>query len=276
MAKKGKSKKEDKEIEKEEGLNEGTQEDINEADDSFGLPDIDYKPLDEISDEEKESESSEESDNTEEYDTTKVTSGEFQDEFIDDSENEDAESDEEEFAAVEKPVRRFEHPEKSSSTPKIIIGILLAIIVLAAGYYFGIYKPQQAEKARIALEEQQRKDAEEKRAEEERQARLEREREEAAQQEVVEAEPEPGTSTTISESTGRYYVVIGSFIDADLAGDLVAKLSANGVTTMVLMPKTEKIYTRVALSDFGSWAEAQSVAEQMKGEYGDKVWVYKY
>jgi len=52
MAKKGKSKKSDKEDkEKDEKLNEGTQEDINEADDTFGLPDIDYKPLDEIEDE---------------------------------------------------------------------------------------------------------------------------------------------------------------------------------------------------------------------------------
>jgi hypothetical protein len=287
MAKKGKSKKNKEDIEKDENINEGTQEDINEADDSFGLPDIDFKPLDEIEDEPEEEQTPEEEEveEVEEIETSTETEtsteDDFEEEFVDDTDNsetEDSTGDVEPEAtdsSFTTPPRRFEHPEESSSMPKIIIGILLAIIVIAAGWYFGMYKPQQ-EKAKQELAEQQKIEAEAaKKREEERQAALARQQEAAAEEEVAE-EPPAGTFIAITEPTGRYYVVIASFVDGDLGDDYGKELSAAGTSSMLLSPKKVKGFYRLALSDHESWSDAQSAADQKKGEYGDNLWVLKY
>lgn len=249
---------------KDDELNQEGQDDINDADDSFGLPDLDYKPL-------EESEEGAESEET-------AGTG-----YEDDTPDDSAEAEEE--SASEQPERRFSayrEQQSSSNGPKIIIAIV-AILVIAAGvWYFGFYGPAEAERAKVEQAEALRA---EKQRQEELAAQRRQQEEEAATQVTDEPEDhsapveevtERGRITTISAPSSRYYVVIGSFIDVDLAMDLGKELAAKGVSTTLISPYSKKKLYRLAVANYGSSAEASSAANDLKAEYGENLWVLKY
>lgn len=93
-----------------------------------------------------------------------------------------------------------------------------------------------------------------------------------------EPEPEPGHSGVLmlDSPTGRYYVVISSFVDDDLAMDYGKQLEKNGVATTILPPKQEKGFYRLAIADFVDLKDATLRAEEAKGQYGSEVWVIRY
>ena len=104
--------------------------------------------------------------------------------------------------------------------------------------------------------------------------------------EVVEEEfvPEPvstpGAYTTveaITAPTGRSYIVIGSFVDEDLARDLGEKLMQDGTGIRILAP-TERapLLHRVAVADFDTFSDAVTQIEDYKLNYGEGAWVLKY
>lgn len=320
----------------EENINQDNQGDIHEADDTFGLPDIDFDPVtpDEPKEEApakpetKEEEQTAEPE-TEDVDQPYMYASRVEDEpeepvseetssdddwsstsaedssAADDSETlyhatetesetetgtdysasmeeEEQQSEEEEKSAY-VPGSYSSRQESSNNTPGIVIGVLLVLALIAVGtWYFISYRPaQQAEAEQLALQEQQ----DEQRAQDEeaaRQAEAERAaaEEEAARQAAAEAEeevvPETGTIETISARTGRYYVVVASAVDGDLAMDYANKLSETGNNVKIIEPYGSVIFHRVAISDLASWDEAQKVADDMKAEYGDGVWVKKY
>ena len=251
-------------------LNQEGQDDINDADDSFGLPDLDYKPLEESEEDAVESESEDPADTN------------YADDVSDDFVEEEGGSEEE---VAEQPERRFSsyrEQESSSNGPKIAIAIF-AIVVIAAGiWYFGFYGPAEAERAQI---EQAEADRIEQQRQEELAAQKRQQEEDAAAQSteeddeslaVVEEVTERGEVSTISEATSRYYVVIGSFIDVDLAMDLGKELAANGVNTTLISPYSKKKLFRLAVANYGSFGEAASAINDLKSEYGENLWVLKY
>ncbi|HBH24350.1 MAG TPA: hypothetical protein DDY13_13115 [Cytophagales bacterium] len=93
-----------------------------------------------------------------------------------------------------------------------------------------------------------------------------------------EPEPEPTHSGVLmlDSPTGRYYVVISSFVDDDLAMDYGKQLEKNGVATTILPPKQEKGFYRLAIADFVDLKDATLRAEEAKGQYGSEVWVIRY
>lgn len=102
-----------------------------------------------------------------------------------------------------------------------------------------------------------------------------------------EPEPEPiikddpssvvaGTVTQLNSPTGRYYVVIASFVDDDLAMDYGNKLAKQGTGTTLLSPKKEKGFYRLAIADFQSLKDAALSAEEAKSTFGNDVWVIRY
>ena len=82
--------------------------------------------------------------------------------------------------------------------------------------------------------------------------------------------------TTISEPTGRYYIVIESFVDSDMAADYGKELAGKGMSTALLSPQGKRKFHRLTVGDFGSFVEAQEDANKLKAEYGDDLWVLKY
>ena len=93
---------------------------------------------------------------------------------------------------------------------------------------------------------------------------------------IPDAKPAEGTIETLADRTGRYYVVVSSSVDGDLAMDRAKKLSASGKSTKIIPPFGKWKYFRLCIADFDSFAGAQSNADASKAEYGDALWVLKY
>ncbi len=224
-----------------ENLNEN-----NNGDDNFGLPELDYKPL----------ESSEETTSTSTY------------------------SSEQTEAPKEESTQPYSYTpvEEPKSNAPIIIAIIIGLILVVSGFliYQFVYKPK-AEKAKKELLAKQ---AAEKKKEEE--ARLAKEKEEAERRRLAEEKtaapvtPAEGSIVTLSERTGRYYVVIHSDLDDDLLMDYAKKLSAQGTSSTIIPPSGKKRFFRLAVGDYETFADAQANADQMKATYGTGIWVFKY
>jgi ribosomal protein L9 len=169
-------------------------------------------------------------------------------------------------------------PEESGSRAPVVLGIIIALVVVVAGYliYNFVIKPNNAEKARkeAAAREQQRKQQQEAadRAAKQKADEEERRRQEA----LANAKPTVGTIETLNGRTRRYYVVVTSDIDDDLLMDFAKKLSVKGVSTKIIPPFGDKKFYRLAIADHDTFDLAQKNANDVKADYGGAVWVLKY
>jgi type II secretory pathway pseudopilin PulG len=236
-----------------------------DADDTFGLPDLDYKPLDREEPATAEQTSESTSATTENlYETAR-----------------EEENPEDQSAPVKQTQQysntsysqKQEEPE--SILPKVLGVILLLAVVAAAVWYFGFYKPQKdkEEQERLAAEKKKMEDA---RLADEQAERLRLEAEQRRLDSIANATPKEGTFETLTERTGKYYVVVGSAIDDDLINDYARKLSAKGVNSKIIPPFGKVKFYRIAVAEGDSFQVAQETANSMKAEYGDAVWVLKY
>lgn len=219
--------------------------------DNFGLPDIEYKPLDQL----EEAKSAEEpAQETSEPSDEPLRSQTYSD---------------------ESPV--YEEEEESSSSAPKIIGVLIVLVVLIAGVliYQFVYKPKQEAKAKQEKIDKDKAEAD-KKAEEERQAKLAEEERLKREAAAANAKPAEGTIETLSERSGHYYVIIASSIDGDLVMDQAKKLSAKGVGSKIIPPFGKWKFYRLGIGNFDSFSNAQSSADASKGEYGSALWVMKY
>jgi len=186
----------------------------------------------------------------------------------------------EETTEEDKPKPAFDKTkyEQKSKAP-LIIGLLVAALILGGGgYYFFVARPaQQEEKARLeAIAKEKARKAAEDKARLEQEAR-DREEEERLLREAEEAIPTIGTVTTISDRTGRSYVVVGSFFDADFAQDFGNELAQTGVSSSVLSPADGRGFHRVAIEGFDTFDEAMGRAAELRGgDYGEDVWAIKF
>ncbi len=90
------------------------------------------------------------------------------------------------------------------------------------------------------------------------------------------AKPDRGTMTRINTPRGCYYVVVGSFIDDDLALDYANKLAQQGVDVMLIAPPQGQYYFRIAIKQANTFRDAHEKAEVLKATYGTDIWVMKY
>lgn len=223
------------------------------AEDNFGLPDIDYKPLDELKEERAAAPEIEET-VQEESEPVRSYEAESQPKASDFSSYSD---------------------QEESKTP-VIIGLVIALVVVVCGYliYQFVYVPQaEKEKQELARIAAQKEKAEQERLAKlrEEEARKRREAEAAAT-----AAPSSGEIISLTEKTGRYYVVVASAVDGDLVMDYAKKLSATGTGSKIIPPFGKWKYYRIAISDHDTFANAQSAADQVKPTYGEATWVIRY
>lgn len=216
------------------------------SEDNFGLPDVEYKPLDQPA----EGARAQEEVASASYSSDEGSSGDS----YDSSSNE----------------------EPKSKAP-IILGIVIVLVLLIAGYliYNFVYKPR-AEAERVKKEQMAKSALLKKQQAEE--ARLAKQREDEEQKRLAELAkiPTVGTIDTLKERTRRYYVIVTSDIDDDLLMDFARKLSAKGVSTKIIPPYGDKKFYRLAIADHDSFAAAQTNADAAKADYGGAVWVIKY
>jgi hypothetical protein len=233
-------------------------ENDNVNDDSFGLPDLEYKPL----------ESTQETTSTTEKEEEKI---------IEPVAERSSYSETKKETNYTSSYSAYMEEENKSRTP-VIIGVVvaLAVVIFGALFYFYVYKPQQAEKERIA------KEAADIRAREEQALRDKQALEETARQRVADSlaaiptTPKDGTIETLTDRTRRYYVVVTSAVDGDLVMDYAKKLSAKGISTKIIPPFGKYKFSRLAIGDFDTFANAQASADAAKGDYGGAVWVLKF
>ena len=249
---------------------EENKENIENPDDSFGLPEIDYEPLkreETAGEEHAPLTSSTDSGFTPPEPVMDVPAPPIQErkEFGEDS-------------SYYEPNYNYSYEEERPSIwPKVLL--VVALLVVAGGvswWYFGNYRPNQValearrERERLAAEQEEQRRAAEQAA---------REREEAAKQAQPETPPAlpAGTIETLTSRSGKYYVIVASSIDGDLIMDYGKKLSAKGVTSHIIAPYGKVQFHRLAVADGDTYANAQATADGMKGgDYGDKLWVLKY
>lgn len=242
--------------------NDDLNQDFNSDDDSFGLPDVEYEPLSE----------DDSSDTTDDFSSSSDDYATVED------------STEEESSTTEESTYipgSYTPPQEESNAGKIIAIVLVVLLAAVAIWYFGFYRPAQVAEEQARIEAQKKEQAEAKRLADQR-AEEQRAREEAQRQAEAEAsaaeeeQTQEGTIETISSRTGRYYVVVASALDGDLAMDYAKKRQADGLNTFIIEPYGTAKFHRVAAFHFGSWNDAEAKANELKGEYGDGVWVMKY
>jgi hypothetical protein len=226
-------------------------EDKNQEDaDNFGLPDIEYKPLEELDSSKSNEEvapAEEETSTTQSYSHEKTS---------------------------ESNTTYYED-EEENSTSGVIIVLIVGLVLLVGGFltykYVWIPKREKAKLAQLAIEraEASKKNATDSLARVAEEDRLKREA-------AANAKPAVGTIETLTERTGRYYVVVSSSVDGDLANDKATKLSAEGKSIKIIPPFGKWKYYRLCIGDFDSFASAQSSADASKTDFGDALWVLKY
>lgn len=220
---------------------------------NFGLPEIEYKPLDQLEENKTEETTTEDGD--------EVPHGE---EF----------HQEEHAQHKTEEIYEFEEEPSSSKAP-LVIGIIIALVVGIAGFmiYKFVYMPKKAKQEQLAKDkaEAERKAEEDRKAKEAEELRLKQEAEAKAN-----AKPADGTIETLSQRTGHYFVIVSSSIDGDLAMDRAKILSAKGISSKIIPPFGKWKYYRLGIGDFDSYASAQSSADASKTEYGNALWVMKY
>ena len=228
----------------------------NDSDDTFGLPDIEYKPL--SREEEAPVSTTEETAEVAEVAQPVSPQYEYQQKPMEQNPENTYEPEEEESAPV---------------WPKVFVILLVIGLALGAAWYFVLYKPAQD---KIRLEKEQKELADKQ--EQERLAEAQRLRDAEAQRvaDSLANVSKVGVIETLSERTGRYYVVAASAVDDDLLMDHAKKLSTQGVSTKIIPPFGKYKFFRLTIADGDTFASAQEVANTKKADFGDAVWVLKY
>ena len=223
-------------------------------DDSFGLPDLNYKPL----------ESKPEKTSTPPKEEKKTGSTRIQ--------------------TAGTPTRitpKKDQPESEKSNTTVILGIIIPIIILVGGYFGYVYlykKPK--EKAAIEAQAKLKKDEDARKAKEEADRIAKQKADEEAakrrQEEEANAKPAVGATEVLTGSTGRYYVIAASSVDDDLTMDLAKKMSEQGVSTKIIPPFGKWKYYRLTISDHDTFDAAQAAADEAKANYPGGLWVLRY
>jgi cytoskeletal protein RodZ len=228
--------------------------DSSQSEDDFGLPDLDYKPLDKLEG------------NTEEQPKSGMSP--LMEEFLDSAPSQKE--------AIREEVK-FQAEEEQKSKAPIFIALIIAVVVLAAGFlvwkYVIVPSNEKARQEQLAKEKALKAREEEARLAKQRE---EEERQRLAAEEAANAKPAEGTIEVLENPTKRYYVVITSAVDADLTMDYAKKLSAKGVSLKIIPPFGKWKFNRLAIADFDNFQAAQTQADATKAEYGDAVWVIRY
>lgn len=248
--------------------------DSSANDDTFGLPDIEYEPLNREATREPEEPSAEPQAHTPEPRPEINQSGRTEEKPVTHTPMDRDAVPENQYNSP-----YYDEDESNSPWPKILGIAALLLVIGAAIWYFGFHQPRQAaaarEKARQEEEARQQASHEE---EARRQAEQQRMAEEARRKadSLASATPTAGTIETLNGRTGRYYVVVASAIDGDLLMDYAKELSGNGVNVKIIPPFGNVKFHRLTVAEGDSFAAAQQTAESLKGKYTDKIWVIKY
>ena len=235
-------------------------------DDNFGLPDPDFKPLEEL---EREQPSSD-------VPSPAVETPLEVNEVTPEPENQPQPVPEE---VVYPTTEYHEAPryqsnsfdDESGKKLRVILAILIPILLLVCLFFVYQYWMATPDKKQQEIERAMKlKEAEEK---------AKRARESQIKQVPVIKTPEPpavGTVEILQSRTGQWHVVINSSIDGDLIMDRAKKLTTEGISTNIIPPHGKWKFHRLAITSDSTFTLAQQKADQLKEKYGQDLWVMRY
>ncbi len=84
------------------------------------------------------------------------------------------------------------------------------------------------------------------------------------------------TEVTSRGERPRYFLVVASFIDEDMARDHSDRLLKQGRNTFLVYPYGEIAYYRLAIGQFTSFALASEEISRVKDDFEENLWVLKY
>jgi hypothetical protein len=88
---------------------------------------------------------------------------------------------------------------------------------------------------------------------------------------------EPVHETAISGQSGRYFVVIGSFVNKKNAFRLKEKISSEqGVEATIMEPGEQSKFYLVSVADFDNHEEAVGKMRELRKSFGKTIWVKKF
>ena len=107
--------------------------------------------------------------------------------------------------------------------------------------------------------------------------------EEVIEPEVKKDPPRMGSSpkaigviSEISQPLDKYYLIVASFLDNDLAFDYAEKLILSGSNVIIIQPFSTSKLTRLALLEYETLDKANIGLNKYKDEFDNKLWVLKY
>ena len=95
-------------------------------------------------------------------------------------------------------------------------------------------------------------------------------------EDIVDNTPTPGEVTMISVRQNKYYVILSSSLDIDLAKKFAKEVAADGREVKIIEPSEEGLYYRVAIEESYTSTEAIANLEELKEKYGANIWIMKY
>lgn len=161
--------------------------------------------------------------------------------------------------------------KKSRSSNWAFVWILLLVLLIGFGAYYwgnwGDFSSDQASETPVAVEEPV----------------LDNPAPPAPvkPEEEVPVAKDPVTEPVLTEidargTSARYFLVVGSFIDDDLARDYSAKLNKDGLQTFLIHPYGDIHFYRLAVGQYENVDLALEAREASQEAYNENLWVLKY
>ena len=85
-----------------------------------------------------------------------------------------------------------------------------------------------------------------------------------------------GAISEISQPLNKYYLIVASFFDNDLAFDYAEKLILSGSNVIIILDFHVRYFTRVALLEYETLDKANVGLDKYKDEFDEQLWVLKY
>ena len=100
---------------------------------------------------------------------------------------------------------------------------------------------------------------------------------EVLEPEVPESIPKAiGAITEISQPLDKYYLIVASFLDNDMAFDYAQKLILSGSNVIIILDSHVRYFTRVALLEYETFDKANVGLDKHKDEFDEQLWILKY
>ena len=85
-----------------------------------------------------------------------------------------------------------------------------------------------------------------------------------------------GAISVKGQPLDKYYLIVASFLDNDLAFDYAEKLILSGSNVIIIPPFSTSKLTRVALLEYETLDKANIGLDKYKDEFDEQLWVLKY